>query len=136
MKHKNFKFELYNLSCNVNRYFWLTLLLWIWNSFCLKCMFVKQIFRTAIVARNVEVDVDSLDYMFYKLDNITTISGLDSWDTRNVVDMKFLFGECKNLEVVSGIDIVLNCQAQCFGSGTTAWAGKQYYSFHYGWGNC
>lgn len=83
-------------------------------------MFVKQIFRTAIVARNVEVDVDSLDYMFYNLDNITTISGLDSWDTRNVVDMKFLFGECKNLEVVSGIDIVLNCQAQCFGSGTTA----------------
>ncbi len=84
----------------------MTLLLWIWNSFCLKCMFVKQIFRTAIVARNVEVDVDSLDHMFYKLDNITTISGLDSWDTRNVVDMKFLFGECKNLEVVSGIESI------------------------------
>ena len=60
----------------------------------------------AIVAQNVESDVNFLGYMFYKLDNITTISGLDSWDTRNVVNMKFLFGECKNLEVVSGIESI------------------------------
>ena len=60
----------------------------------------------AIVAQNVESDVISLDYMFYKLNNITTVSGLDSWDTSNVVDMKFLFAECKNLEVISGIESI------------------------------
>lgn len=60
----------------------------------------------AIVAQNAESKVTSLDYMFYKLDNLTTISGLNSWDTSNVVDMKFLFAECKNLEVVSGIESI------------------------------
>lgn len=57
----------------------------------------------AIVAQNVESKVTSLDYMFYKLDNITTITGLNSWDTNSVVDMRFLFAECENLEVISGI---------------------------------
>lgn len=60
----------------------------------------------AIVAQNVQSDVISLEYMFYKLGNITTISGLNSWNTSNVVDMRFLFAECKNLEVVSGIESI------------------------------
>ena len=58
----------------------------------------------AIVAQNLKSDVTSLDYMFYGLENLTTVSGLDSWDTSNVSNMKCLFAGCKNLTTISGIE--------------------------------
>lgn len=58
----------------------------------------------AIVARNVKSEVDSIGSMFYGLENLTTISGLDSWDTVNVEDMGYAFAHCRSLTTVSGLE--------------------------------
>lgn len=58
----------------------------------------------AMVVRNVSNRVSSLDDMFRGLENLRTVSGLDSWDVGNVETMDSLFMECCNLRNVFGLD--------------------------------
>lgn len=48
-------------------------------------------------------NVDSLYGMFRQLDNVTTISGLDTWDVSQVRNMSNLFVDCGNLRTVHGM---------------------------------
>ena len=38
-----------------------------------------------------------LSYMFYHCTNLTTINGIDTWDTSNVTNMKYMFYDCYHL---------------------------------------
>ena len=51
----------------------------------------------ALVACNVSGIVKSTSYMFYSCNNLTTISGLDTWDTGNIEDMHGMFKNCNKL---------------------------------------
>lgn len=58
----------------------------------------------AMVVRNVSANVTSLNDMFRGLLNLKTISGLESWDVRNINTMDSLFMECWNLKTISGLE--------------------------------
>lgn len=58
----------------------------------------------AIVVKNLSDKVMSLECMFSKLNSLTTISGLDSWDTGNVKNMRAMFSSCTKLSTINGLD--------------------------------
>ena len=58
----------------------------------------------AMVVRGVSGSVTSLKDMFRGLENLKTISGLDTWNVSNVNRIDSLFMECRNLEAISGLD--------------------------------
>ena len=45
----------------------------------------------------VTTEHDNLHAMFYGCNNLTTINGIEQWDTSNVTDMSYMFSGCYNL---------------------------------------
>lgn len=58
----------------------------------------------AMVVQRVSSNVTSLNDMFNGLENLKTISGLDTWDVSNINTMDSLFMECRNLKTISGLE--------------------------------
>jgi len=52
----------------------------------------------AVVIRNINYSVNDLSSMFYDCTNLKTITGLQTWDTSNVVNMSGMFMNCRNLK--------------------------------------
>ena len=77
----------------------------------------KNPFRNvrAIVCQGLTDCVTSLNGTFLKLDNVRTISGLDTWDVGNVCEMQSMFGECERLTTVPGIGDWDVCNASNMG---------------------
>lgn len=58
----------------------------------------------AMVVHGLSPKVTSLNDMFRGLENLKTISGLDSWDVANIETMDSLFMECRNLKTIHALD--------------------------------
>ena len=58
----------------------------------------------AIVCQGLTNNVTSLNETFLQLNNLTTLSGLDTWDVSNVCEMQSIFNDCRNLTSIHGID--------------------------------
>lgn len=57
----------------------------------------------AMVVQGVSAKISSLNDMFNGIENLTTISGLETWDVSNVETMDSLFRECMNLKTIHGL---------------------------------
>ncbi|AWX31708.1 BspA family leucine-rich repeat surface protein [Methanosphaera sp. BMS] len=51
----------------------------------------------AIVTQNMSPNIKSTSYMFYSCKNLTTVSGLDTWDTSHLKDSHGMFKNCNKL---------------------------------------
>ena len=52
----------------------------------------------AFVCQNLKGTVENIDYMFTACESLTTIAGLDTWDTSNLKSMNHTFAGCESLE--------------------------------------
>lgn len=57
----------------------------------------------AIVCQNLNSDIESIDYMFTCCESLTTISGLDTWNTSNLKSMRYTFAGCESLENIANL---------------------------------
>ncbi|MBQ6219366.1 MAG: BspA family leucine-rich repeat surface protein [Methanosphaera sp.] len=58
----------------------------------------------AIVCQNLTSDIESIDYMFTCCESLTTISGLDTWNTSNLKSMRYTFAGCESLENIANLE--------------------------------